>query len=94
MEVYIKEILVFLILTAVINNLLPNNSYKKYVRLFTGLILIIILISPILPYLKMDSAKLGNYTLDIENNNELESIERKLEELGREEENNLEGDRN
>jgi len=93
-EVYIKEILVFLILTAVINNLLPNNSYKKYVRLFTGLILIIILISPILPYLKMDSAKLGNYTLDIENNNELESIERKLEELGREEENNLEGDRN
>ncbi|MBQ4068696.1 MAG: stage III sporulation protein AF [Lachnospiraceae bacterium] len=94
MEVYIKEILVFLILTAVINNLLPNNSYKKYVRLFTGLILIIILIAPILPYLKMDSAKLGNYTLDIENNNELESIERKLEELGREEENNLEGDRN
>ena len=94
MEVYIKEILFFLILTAVINNLLPNNSYKKYVRLFTGLILIIILISPILPYLKMDSAKLGDYTLDIENNNELESIERKLEELGREEETNLEGDRN
>ena len=98
MQVYIKEILVFLILSVVINNVLPDNSYKKYIRLFTGLILIIIMISPILPYLKMDSKVLGNYGIDssigIDRNRELESIERKIEELGREKETNLEGDRN
>lgn len=93
-EVYVKEILVFLILTVIINNILPDNNYKKYIRLFTGLILIIIMISPILPYLKMDSSAIGNYSLDMGNSNELESIERKIEELGREEETNIEGNRN
>lgn len=93
MQVYIKEILVFLILTAVINNVLPDNSYKKYIRLFSGLILIIILISPILPYLKMDSKTFSNYMIKMESNIEIESIEGKIEELGREEEINFEGDR-
>lgn len=92
-EIYVKEILVFLILTVIINNTLPDNNYKKYIRLFTGLILIIIMISPILPYLKMDSSAIGNYSLNIERNSEIESIERKIEEIGREEETNIEGDR-
>ena len=51
------------------------------------------MISPILPYLKMDSSAIGNYSLNIERNSEIESIERKIEEIGREEETNIEGDR-
>ena len=42
----------------------------------------------------MDSSAIGNYSLDMGNSNELESIERKIEELGREEETNIEGNRN
>ena len=42
----------------------------------------------------MDSTSISARAFDIESNNELESIERKIEELGREEENNLKGDRN
>lgn len=93
MGVYIKEILVFLILVSVINNILPDSSYKKYIRLFTGLILIIIMISPLLPYLKMDSQEFDKYNISMDREGELESIERRIEELGREEEINLEGNR-
>lgn len=37
----------FVILSAVLN-LLPDNSYKKYVQYYMGLLLILVLLSPLL----------------------------------------------
>lgn len=43
-----KNISVFIILTTLINNLLTESTYKKYIRFFTGMVLIAIIINPII----------------------------------------------
>ena len=43
----IRNISVFIILTTIVNNLLSENSYKKYVRFFSGLAMIIIIMNPV-----------------------------------------------
>lgn len=53
---YIKEILGFVVISGLIVNILPDNKNLKYIKLFTGLVLTLLLISPVL--------KLGN--VDIE----------------------------
>ncbi|MDD5937017.1 MAG: stage III sporulation protein AF [Clostridiales bacterium] len=45
---WMKNIIVFMILTTVILNLLGKSNYKKYVGLITGLILVLLVIRPIL----------------------------------------------
>lgn len=44
---WIKNIVFFLVLLTIVNNVIGNESYKKYVNLISGMILIIIVISPI-----------------------------------------------
>ena len=43
----IRNISVIIILTTIVNNLLSENSYKKYVRFFSGLAMIIIIMNPV-----------------------------------------------
>ncbi len=45
---WMKNIIVFMILTTVILNLLGKSNYRKYVGLITGLILVLLVIRPIL----------------------------------------------
>lgn len=45
---WMKNIIVFMILTTVVLNLLGKGNYKKYVKLVTGLILVLLVIRPIL----------------------------------------------
>ena len=47
LEIYIKNILLCVILSTCIEMILPNDKYKKYINLVSGLILILIIISPI-----------------------------------------------
>ncbi len=51
---YIKNIGFFLILVSVVCNALPDNSFKKYCRLFCGLVLVIMVLSPIDAILNFD----------------------------------------
>lgn len=44
---YIKDIAVYVILTGFISIIIPNNSYKKYIKLVIGVILVAIVIEPI-----------------------------------------------
>lgn len=44
---WIKNIIIFLILTTIITNLLGKSAYKKYINLITGIILLILVISPL-----------------------------------------------
>lgn len=55
-EVYnwVKNIVIFLVLTTIITNLLGKSSYKKYVKLITGIILVIMVISPLLKLFQLD----------------------------------------
>lgn len=43
---YIKNIGFFLILVSVVCNALPENSYKKYCKLFCGLVLVVLVLTP------------------------------------------------
>lgn len=51
---YIKNIGFFLILVSVICNTLPENSYKKYCKLFCGLVLVVLVITPFCEMLNYD----------------------------------------
>ena len=46
--VWIKNIAYYLILVTAMMHIIPNESYQKYIRLFTGMILILLLSTPIL----------------------------------------------
>lgn len=49
----IKTIVIYLILVAVVMNILGTSSYKKYVAMFTGMLLIYIAITPIMKLFHM-----------------------------------------
>lgn len=55
-EIYswVKSIIIFLVLTTIISNLLGKSTYKKYVNLITGIILVILVISPLLKLFQID----------------------------------------
>lgn len=44
---WIENIAFYMILITALVQMIPNNSYQKYVRFFTGLILILMLSGPI-----------------------------------------------
>lgn len=45
---WVENIAVYFVILNIAVQMLPNNSYKKYIQFFTGLILIIMLSGPIL----------------------------------------------
>lgn len=59
---WVRNIVIFLILNTIIMNLLGNSSYKKYVSIVSGMILLLIVVSPFLKLLGMD--KILDYYLN------------------------------
>lgn len=55
-EIYewVKNIVIYLILNTIVMNLLGNSNYKKYVSIVSGMILLLIVISPFMKLLKLD----------------------------------------
>ncbi len=51
---WIKNIVIYMILNTIIMNLLGNSSYKKYVSIISGMILVLIVISPLMSLMKID----------------------------------------
>lgn len=46
--VWVKNIVCFYIFMAIITHLLPKESYRKYVRFFSGMLLTILVVTPVL----------------------------------------------
>lgn len=85
---WIRNIVIYMILNTIIMNLLGNSSYKKYISIVSGMILVLIVVSPLMKYLKMEdsldyylqSNEFSVETSDFEN--ELKNMEEKqLEEV-------------
>lgn len=53
---WIQNIAFYLILITAVLHIIPSTTYKNYIRFFTGLILILLLIQPILSLTKGDIA--------------------------------------
>lgn len=47
---WIKNIVMFLILAKILEYLIPNGNMKKYVKLFTGVLLMLIILNPVIKY--------------------------------------------
>ena len=48
---WVKNLVCFYLLLTVVQHLLPKNSYQKYVRFFSGMLLTILVVSPVLSLL-------------------------------------------
>lgn len=57
-EIYswIKNILVYMIINTIIMNLLGNKSYKKYISIVSGMILVLIVITPVIKLMKLEDS--------------------------------------
>lgn len=51
---WIKNIIVYMILNTIIMNLLGNSSYKKYVSIVSGMILVLIVVSPLMNVMELE----------------------------------------
>ncbi len=51
---WIKNILIYMIINTIIMNLLGNKSYKKYVSIVSGMILVLIVISPVMKLMNLE----------------------------------------
>lgn len=58
---WIRNIAVFFILLTTVMNLLPQNHYKKYVRFFLGLVLIVWMIHPVLGLFGLEDKMSSRY---------------------------------
>jgi stage III sporulation protein AF len=51
---WIRNITYYLIFITVVGNLLPNKKYEKYIKLFTGMVLILLVLKPVTGGLRLD----------------------------------------
>lgn len=51
---WLEQLACYLILVTAVLHALPDSGYKKYIRFFTGLILVLLLASPVLQLFQTD----------------------------------------
>lgn len=56
-EIYtwIRNIVIYMIINTIVMNLLGNKSYKKYVSIVSGMILVLIVISPLIKLMNLEA---------------------------------------
>ena len=47
---WIQNVACFFVLLSAVMNFLPDNSYKKYVQFYMGLLLILVILSPVFQF--------------------------------------------
>lgn len=52
---WVKNIVIFMVLISVVTNLMGKSSYKKYINLISGIILVILVISPFLKVFQLNN---------------------------------------
>ncbi len=66
---WVKNIACFTILTTVIIHILPSNKYEKYLKLYLGLLLILLMISPFAKLFHLDKVMEEFFQKENENGN-------------------------
>lgn len=52
---WIRNVAFYIVIITAIIQILPNDTYKKYIHFFTGLVLLLLLMTPLLKILGMDT---------------------------------------
>lgn len=79
---YIRNICIFMLVITLILNIFPEKSYKKYIKLFAGFLLLMLIFNPIVKYKKSntDIQKIleDGYKIDIDYD---KNVEKDVEEI-------------
>lgn len=51
---WIRNIAYYMVLVTAVMQIIPNHDYKKYIRFFTGMVLILLLMTPVLKLFGME----------------------------------------
>ena len=62
---WVKNLAIFMILISMIRNLLPKSNYEKYVRLFTGMLAVLLVLQPFIKILGIQDNIDDLFSLDI-----------------------------
>lgn len=78
----VKSLLAFLLFETIADQLLAHTSYEKYAKLFTGLLLILIMLSPVISAFKLWDTLDWNMEFELAHQEkEIKSLEAKMESL-------------
>lgn len=75
---WIENIAFYLVIVVAIMQMIPGESYKKYIRFFVGMILILMLTGPILNIFGMTDVQNAEYKKELE---EIENATKYMEEI-------------
>ncbi len=67
---WLQNLAFYLVLVTAIFHIIPESNYKKYIQFFTGLVLIIMIISPIMQLFGTDIS-IKDFYQDMEYKNEI-----------------------
>ncbi len=81
-ENWVRNIVCYLIFLTLICNLLPSGKYEKYVRLFGGMVLILVVIQPFTSSLQLDE-KIAYYFETFSFQEEMSGLKEELGEMDR-----------
>ena len=62
----VRNVCAFVLLTTVVNNLMQGSVYRKYIRFFVGIVMLILVINPVMSLLSMDVSFKDNISKYIE----------------------------
>ena len=86
---WIKNLVFYLILMTMLMQIIPDSDYKKYIRFFTGLVLILLLARPMLGVFQLEE-KFENLYHSMEYRQNVKEMERAREQFESAEEGYLE----
>ena len=74
---WIRNVAFYLVLVTALLHVLPRSGYQKYIRFFTGLVLILLVLAPVLKLFQMEEELRDAYRDDswLEQLEELKGVE-------------------
>ena len=75
---WIENIAFYMVVVVAVMQMIPGESYKKYIRFFVGMILILMLTGPILNIFGMSDFQNAEYQKELE---EIENATKYMEEI-------------
>lgn len=74
---WIRNVAFYLVLVTALLHVLPRSGYQKYIRFFTGLVLILLVLAPVLNLFQMEEELRDAYRDDswLEQLEEIEGVE-------------------
>ena len=78
---WMKNIAFYMVLITAVIHILPNSDYKKYIRFFTGMVLVVMLATPLLKIFGMEHP-LGSLYNSKEYQEQMKKIEEESKYLG------------